>query len=734
MSTCSEAGETCGRRYASDATLLLVGFFGAGKKTLGIIASVALRRRFIDFGAFFQQELHSLPQEYVAEHGLARYREVELELTRDLFMKCSKGCVIVGLGWMASRSQQMLLREFAREHPVVYVRRDKADLRQLLTTSQDKFDRIFDVGNTFFEACSNFDFFNRTQEATDPAYLKLKETERIFVRFLHHIFGRVHRPLASAEPFSASHTYALQVPVTWLEFSEDYEALETGADVINLILDLEVLPKDGLADRIARHMATIRKHARAPILVEVSVSPTDSRYHELLEMLLRLAPDALSCSLSAGDDFIQKLNAIKGHTKTMAITHQPTPLTGNCTSRGLSILQKTQDLGFEALRITGESKSLGDNLPCVSFLQSLTEVSTIPVIAYNTGPLGYNSVCLNPILSPAVLPYMESSGITVKQAQQAMTSCFLVTKRILFTIIGQNVTHTLSPPMHNAAYAACGLPYVHGVLKTEDISDFHRLLGDEKHGGLAVSLPYKTAVLPFLDEISPDAKDIHAINTVLVEQSQKNGATILKGYNTDYIGIKDGIEKNLSPANAIRDGTTALVVGAGGMAHAAIYACYQLGVHRICVYNRTLENAHKIAKYYNEWAESKHETNLHVFVLGSKEDPWPAQLRLPTIVIACIPTLQVGTELPVTFTLPEHWLQSKTGGVFVESAYGLPETPIMKMMRQRTSKGWVVVSGLTVLIEQGIAQYELFTKRPAPVHVMKRALEAAHLASASNMR
>lgn len=670
------------QQYSPDATLLLIGFFGAGKKTLGIIASVALRRRFIDFEAYFEQQIHCLPADYIATHGSMRYREVELTITRELLSAYEKGSVISGLGCMASHQQQALLREFSRQYPVVYVRREKSDLRHLINTNQDRFNRIFEVGNAFFHSCSNFDFFNCTQELNNtndnppPTYLKLKETERDFVRFLHHIFGRAQNLLYSVEPFSPSHTYALQVPLAWLESinnNHDYDVLECGVDAVNLIITKDTTDKDDLAERVARQFAILRRHTRVPIIVDIESSAWKNsvEYHQVVEQVIRLAPDAFTCSLVHDGNLIKKLNAAKGHAKMIA-THHQSLSSKNWTSPETYILpDRAHEFGFDALRITHEPNSLEDNTECVSFLHSMSTKSSIPVIGYNTGALGRTSVCLNPTLSPTILPSMkEHTSVTLQEAQQALVSCFLCPKK-QYTIFGQTVSYSLSPEMHNAAYRACGLPHEYNILQSDYLSDIHSLLNDQNQGGVAVSLPYKSEVLPFLDEISPDARDIHAVNTVVVQHCQENGKpyTKLKGYNTDYIGIKYCIDRNLSPANAIRRNTTALIIGAGGMAHAAVYACHQLGVQQICVYNRTPANAQKLANYYHEWAESRNDTKLHLHVLRSSVDPWPENLRPPTIIVSCIPAQDSVTQSPVTMQLPQHWLTSKTGGVFLDVCF-----------------------------------------------------------------
>ncbi|KAJ5671654.1 hypothetical protein N7507_000781 [Penicillium longicatenatum] len=720
------------RNYDPHATLLLVGFFGAGKKTLGIIASVALRRRFIDFDFYFKQEVQSSPQEFIACHGLAQYREIELKISRELLTKYDKNCVIVGLGGFASRPQQTLLAEFAQRHPIVYVRRDEQDLRQFVTTSPEKFDRIFELGNEFFESCSNFDFFNLTQGQPDqalPTYLKLKETERLVVAFLRRIFGNFSPQTFSADLFSPAHTFSLQVSLSWLdEKSPDLDLLEGGADAIALVITPQDIHSTRMAVRLSRQIATLRKHSRVAIIIDVaaiSSKSLDSRTHEKkLEMIVRLAPDILVIPLDCSAELVAKLNSSKGFTKIISDFHEKTPVGSHRNPLTPSILrERTRSLQLDAIRITGESKFPEDNLQCVPFIKEAATIIDVPVVAYNTGPFGRTSICLNPTLSPVFPPSTQSDGLTVQQAQEAMTAFFLLPKK-KFTIFGQSVKYSLSPEMHHAAYKYCGLPYTYDTMQADNISAVHEILYDADRGGVTISLPFKSAILPFIDEITPDANDMQAVNTVVVEQKvQPDGSrvTIRKGYNTDHIGIRDCIDKHLSPANAVRDGTTALIVGAGGMARAAIYACYELGVQRICIYNRTPENAQKLADYWNKWTQSKPGVNLQVDILRST-DSWPADLRLPTIVVPCIPPFQIGSEHPVVFQIPDQWLESRTGGVFVEVAYGPFKTELMEQMLPRASKGWVVVSGLLVLIEQGIAQYEMFTKRPAPVHVMRRVI------------
>lgn len=662
------------RQYSPDATIVLIGFPRAGKRTLGIIASVSLRRRFVDFDVVFRGHFDLSPQEYIAANGLGQYRKAEAQLSQELLSKCGKGCVIVGLGGVANQEQQTSLREFAKDHPVIYIRRAESALRQLVTTSEDKFERYRQVGNAFFEACSNFEFFNLEESRPSsqlPSSLKLKDTERVFVRFLNRIFGHKDSSLFSSEAFSPSHTFTLQVPTSWLDCAPDLKALDAGADAISLVIDVCTVDTAGLSDRLARYIATLRMNSRVPIVVDVHPTGQNPQlYTDALQMLLRLAPDAITCAISHNASAIHTLNDTKGHTKSIATYHQSTPLGWrNELPEAHSLPKKAQQLGFECIRITGESALSEDNLACIALRQSVLQSSDISVIMYNIGILGRTSVCLNPILSPVMLPGCAGLGVTLPEAQKALTACFLNPKK-RFTIVGQAVQHSLSPAMHNAAYLSCGLPHVYDTLQADTLSHLQPILDDNTYGGIAVSLPYKTAILEYLDEISPDARDINAVNTVVLEkqqqQSDSSERAIRKGYNTDYIGIRNCIHNHLSPANAIREGTTALIIGAGGMARAAIYACYQLGIRQICIDNRTIDNAKKLAVYYRRWAKTKFGTEFQLEVIRSVDDPWPAYMRLPTIVVSCLPAQKIGTESLIDVRVSEKWLQSTTGGVFLE--------------------------------------------------------------------
>ena len=656
------------RGYQGNESLILVGFVGAGKRTLGLIASAALQRELINYDVLFQQQTGIQPGDYIDTYGPERYQVLEHEITTDVIERKRTGAVLVGFFKVLRGRGSMTLRELCKTNPVVLIRRD-IDKHPDFLRDEEKFTRAHRVSNILYGRCSNFDFFNITQPDGEGirAPLKLKQTERYFKRFLNAIFGQSSRLLHSADPLSLSYTHALQVPLSWLEnIKSDLSVLECGADAVNLILDGDVENPNTVAHRVSKQISFLRQHTRLPVIFDIGTSenPNTTYYEDLLEIGFRQASDmvivSLDCTARA-----DALTAAKGHAKMIGVWHTPTAWSRVWESTTWRVMyKKAKILSCDAIRITSASGSVLNNLECLRIIHAANKSLEIPIIGYNTDAQGQTSVCFNPILSPIVLPSMLHNGVTLQQAHQALYSSYFLPKKH-FTIVGKTVTYSLSPHMHNAAYSACGMPHVYDSMQVDSFSSVQRLFEEGDRDGLVVSLPYKTDILQILDEVAPDARCIGAVNTVVVEKDLVSGqpskGPILKGYNTDYIGIMNCIQLNLSPANSVKQGTSALIVGAGGMARAAIYACVQVGIQNICIFNRTRENAHKLAEYYNHLSTSGWKESLSLSVLETLDSPWPAQLRQPTVIVSCI-----APDTPATFSIPEQWLCSKTGGVFIE--------------------------------------------------------------------
>ena len=166
-------------------------------------------------------------------------------------------------------------------------------------------------------------------------------------------------------------------------------------------------------------------------------------------------------------------------------------------------------------------------------------------------------------------------------------------------IFGYPISHTLSPLIQNAALEALGLNYIYIPFEVKPNNLESAVKGMQALGlaGVNVTVPYKEAVIPFLDEIDIDAELIGAVNTIV----NKNGR--LKGYNTDSPGYIRSLHED---AGFAPKGKTILVIGAGGAARGIIAGLFLNGASEIIIANRTIEKAEEIRLNYAERCRSKH--------------------------------------------------------------------------------------------------------------------------------
>jgi shikimate dehydrogenase len=240
----------------------------------------------------------------------------------------------------------------------------------------------------------------------------------------------------------------------------------------------------------------------------------------------------------------------------------------------------------------------------------------------------------------------------------------------LYAIIGNPVSHSRSPPLFNVLFARYHLPHRYIRMAASSVTTLLELARIRQFRGLSVTIPHKQAVIPCLDELDPVAEQIGAVNTVVFCGDRSYG------YNTDWLGIR-------SPLSSLQ-GKRAVVLGAGGAAAAAIYACLDLKM-AVTVLNRTPERAVALARRF-----------------GCEAGPLTDFPRLePEVVINATP---VGMEPDTHTPVPADWLQP-TMTVF-DLVYTPPLTPLLRAAEQ---KGCSIISGTQMFMHQAREQFHLFT-------------------------
>jgi len=275
-------------------------------------------------------------------------------------------------------------------------------------------------------------------------------------------------------------------------------------------------------------------------------------------------------------------------------------------------------------------------------------------------------------------------------------------------VIGWPVGHSRSPAMHNAAFAATGikgvyLPFpVHPEQVGEAIAGL-RALGFR---GLNVTVPHKQAVMPYLDELSPAADAIGAVNTIVVG---KDGS--LFGDNTDARGfLADLVEQGIEVQELQRGGS--LLLGAGGSARAVAYALASSGIP-VTLFARRSEQAQSLIDgLLPHLPNDSSISNLQSPLSENKEQ----RLKIK-LVVNCTP---VGMWPHVDASPWPDNLSLHPGQFFYDLIYNPSET---KLMRQARASGAAVSNGLGMLLHQGALAWEQWTGVPAPVDAMRLGLE-----------
>ncbi|KAM0326635.1 hypothetical protein ACHAQA_006504 [Verticillium albo-atrum] len=785
--------------FPADVSVVLTGIRGSGKSTLAIIASTAMKRRALDCEKAFQQATGSTSLAYKKEHGPVDCHRRQAQVLRETLTQYSKGCLIV-CSWM-ERAVQSLLRDFARTHPVIHILRDaKAIQEHLKIEDDDKTRNLLNASSAIFRSCSNLEFFNVSEAPVEvsktnsprggvptnqrpPApYLTLKRAERHFLKFLSLVmptgsipFIESAFPLASIPTEDRRFTYALSVPLSRLLRDEvDIEDLETGADAIEIVVDDIALAvgKTGQAptldsekaNEISRVIGSIRRSTVIPIIYHV-VLPTSTLENTSLENIymeylfhgLRLVPEYITVDLRLGDYELSHIIALKRKSKILA--HFTCAATNGPSWHDpvwMSHYHRARAQGCDLARLIKPVTTIKDNFD-VDRLKGQVEAldgRRMPLIAYNSGPRGRHSACMNHVLTSVVSEPRASTSahnelslplITAQQATQALYGSFLFDPMKLY-VVGAKVDYSLSPAMHNAALKALGIPHDYRPYSTPTLRGLKELIEDPYFAGASVGLPFKVEIITLTHSLSRHARAIGAVNTLIPVRRLNPDGTIpedeklfncrnragpvraLYGDNTDWVGIRACLRRGLSPANAVRPTSCGLIIGAGGMARAAIYSMLQLGVRNVIVWNRTVANAEKMVSHYTQLLSRRDlpllsitpelETRFHV--IKDLNEPWPAEFRKPTLIVSCIPTHSIGDVPAPHFVAPSSWLESPTGGVLVDLGYKTLDTPILDQVRKLSYKGWVTMDGLDLLPEQGFAQFELFTGRRAPRRLMRR--------------
>jgi 3-dehydroquinate dehydratase/shikimate dehydrogenase len=361
------------------------------------------------------------------------------------------------------------------------------------------------------------------------------------------------------------------------------------------------------------------------------------------------------------------------------------------------LLAQLKRCGGDAVKIAATCGTLGDVRRLLKPVRGRRDVIAIPmgdageaarILALREGSaLAYASVAQ--AVAPGQLTLDAMQQVYRLNRRFGGSASGMTRRTRVYGVIGDPIGHSLSPLMHNAAFAARDVNAVYLPFRVQRLDDFIEAVGGFGVSGFSVTLPHKQGILKYLDGCDSLAAEIGAVNTV-----QVRGRRRLYGYNTDYAGVLRAIERHVPLAKS-----RVLLLGAGGAARATAFALAKNGA-AVVICSRRGAKALALARAAG----------------GEAIDRVALRKKRFDAIVNCTPVgMYPGRGSP----LDAAELNAR---VVMDLIYRPRKTELLKRAERR---GISTISGVEMFLEQGAAQWEIWTGRRAPRAVMRREVTSA---------
>lgn len=357
-----------------------------------------------------------------------------------------------------------------------------------------------------------------------------------------------------------------------------------------------------------------------------------------------------------------------------------------------AVLDRMQPFAPDLMKLVPTARTLTDTLPLLRVLER-RPLESPALIGISMGEAGVLSRVLGLragssfTFAPGTLEEVTAPGqIAAPDLRELYRAPALRRNSRIYGVAGDPIRSSLSPLMLNTAFREGGVDASYLPLLTKDARELMQLARELPLSGFSVTMPLKQTILPLLDRVDPLAARIGAVNTV---RREPDGS--FSGFNTDAAGITSPLKARL-----VMKGARILVLGAGGAARAATFACVGEGA-AVSVCNRTYASAAELA------------SQAGAQVLSSEE---LADAAAFDVLIHATPAgmRQNATEWP----LPPSQLPAD---LIFDLVYNPLETPLLRLAREQ---GRAVIQGVEMFIHQGARQFEIWTGHAAPVQTMRQ--------------
>lgn len=691
----------------SSKSVVIIGMRAAGKSTISRWCAGALGYKLVDLDILFEEQYAKCSvKDYVAEHGWDKFRALETKIFQEVIEKHGDDGYVfsTGGGIVESPEARKSLQKFVSEGGIVlHLHRDIEETIVFLQSDPsrpayvEEIRGVWERRENWYKECSNFTFF--APHCSDE--VQFQNLRRAFESFISTITG--------VKEIVIPNKRSSFVCLTFEDLTERVDELPTivyGCDAVEVRVD-HLAKLD--SDYVSKQLSILRSATDSlPIIFTVRTKKQGGHFpdddfealEELYDTALKAGVEFIDLELTLPAVLQYKVLNKKGCTKIIGSHHDFAGAFPWDDAEWENRYNQANSLDVDIIKFVGMAKDFADNMALERFRDAHRSK---PLIAINMSELGKASRVLNTILTPItseLLPNAAAPGqLTLAQINQIYTSMGGIIPKN-FYVIGKPISHSRSPVLHNTGYNILGLPHTFSKFETDSASLIKDKLldGEANLGGLAVTIPLKLDIMQYMSELTEAAKLIGAVNTVtpLCKGS-------FQGDNTDWLGIRNALVSNGVPESL--SGVAGLVIGAGGTSRAAVYALHTMGCSEILMINRTTSKLRDLKKNFPE------DYNIRVI---ESTDEIEASSTPVGVAVSCVPG-----DKPVDDALLgklERLLNKGIHSSFVptllEAAYKPAFTPIMKIAHDKYQ--WLVIPGSQMLVHQGVAQFEKWTKFRAP--------------------
>jgi pentafunctional AROM polypeptide len=691
----------------SDKSIFIIGMRGAGKTTAGGWAARILDRPHIDLDVELERTVGMTIPELISARGWEGFRDAELSLLKRMISEKPKKYVFAcGGGVVEIPEARSLLSNYHKAGGIVLlVHRDTEQVMEYLQIDKTRPAYVEDMMGVYlrrkpwFQECSNFQYHSKSGESG-----ALSVARQDFARFLSLISGESTH---FEEIRAKQHSFFVSLTMPDICAAVDIlPIVAVGSDAVEVRVDLLQDPnsRNGIPtlDFLSVQIAQLRSMVPLPLIFTVRTVSQGGRFPDnaqdealkLYKAAVRMGMEYIDLEIALPNDILQSVTEAKGFSKIIASHHDPHGRLSWRNGGWIQYYNRALQYG-DIIKLVGLAKSMEDNFDLAKFKANMAAAHDVPMIAINMGVLGKLSRVLNGFMTPVshpALPFKAAPGqLSATEIRQGLSLLGEIQPKS-FYLFGTPISASRSPALHNTLFRQTGLPHDYSRFETDQAEDVKETIRSPDFGGASITIPLKLDIIPLLDDITDAAKLIGAVNTIVPIAGEAGKPSRLVGENTDWLGMTHSlISASYTTVSSGAPGS-ALVIGAGGTARAAIYALQSLAHSPIYIVARTPA---KLSAMISSFPAEFNIIPLTEVTAAEKI------LDVPRVAIGTIPADKPIEQniREILATLLRHpkanTFQQRT---LLEMAYKPSQTALMQMAKDA---GWLVIPGLEVLSAQG---------------------------------